>query len=295
MSRRGWILFIALCLIWGLPYLLIKVAVRDIQPGTLVFLRTAPVAVVLVPWALVTKRVRPLRGVMGWVVLYALVEFGGPWLLMTNAERHLTSSLTALLVASVPMVAAVLYRFTHLHEPLGVTRLLGLLLGAGGVALLVGLSLGGSNTVGILEMSGVVLGYSLGPLLIATKLADMPGTGVVAVSVATVAVLYAPFGVTHLPHHVGAETVGAVIVLALVCTAAAFMIFFALIVEVGPTRSTVVTYVNPAVAVVLGIAFLGERLTPAMLLGFPCIIIGSILATRSSGPDDAEPAAVIDP
>ena len=295
MSRRGLVLFVALCIIWGLPYLLIKVAVREVDPGTLVFLRTAPVAVVMVPWVVATRGVAALRTKAGWVAAYALVEFGVPWLLMTKAEQHLSSSLTALLVASVPMVAAFLYRFTHIHEPLGATRLVGLLLGAGGVALLVGLSLGGSNTIGIVQMSGVILGYSIGPLIIATKLSELPGTAVVAASVALVALLYAPFGLTHLPSHVSAETVAAIAVLALVCTAAAFLVFFALIVEVGPARSTVVTYVNPAVAVLLGIVLLGEHVTPAMLLGFPLIILGSWLATQRSTPADGEPVAAIDP
>ena len=295
MSRRGLVLFVALCIIWGLPYLLIKVAVREVDPGTLVFLRTAPVAVVMVPWVVATRGVAALRTKAGWVAAYALVEFGVPWLLMTKAEQHLSSSLTALLVASVPMVAAFLYRFTHIHEPLGATRLVGLLLGAGGVALLVGLSIGGSNTIGIVQMSGVILGYSIGPLIIATKLSELPGTAVVAASVALVALLYAPFGLTHLPSHVSAETVAAIAVLALVCTAAAFLVFFALIVEVGPARSTVVTYVNPAVAVLLGIVLLGEHVTPAMLLGFPLIILGSWLATQRSTPADGEPVAAIDP
>ena len=295
MSRRGLVLFVALCIIWGLPYLLIKVAVREVDPGTLVFLRTAPVAVVMVPWVVATRGMAALRTKAGWVAAYALVEFGVPWLLMTKAEQHLSSSLTALLVASVPMVAAFLYRFTHIHEPLGATRLVGLLLGAGGVALLVGLSIGGSNTIGIVQMSGVILGYSIGPLIIATKLSELPGTAVVAASVALVALLYAPFGLTHLPSHVSAETVAAIAVLALVCTAAAFLVFFALIVEVGPARSTVVTYVNPAVAVLLGIVLLGEHVTPAMLLGFPLIILGSWLATQRSTPADGEPVAAIDP
>ena len=108
MSRRGLVLFVALCIIWGLPYLLIKVAVREVDPGTLVFLRTAPVAVVMVPWVVATRGVAALRTKAGWVAAYALVEFGVPWLLMTKAEQHLSSSLTALLVASVPMVAAFL-------------------------------------------------------------------------------------------------------------------------------------------------------------------------------------------
>jgi drug/metabolite transporter (DMT)-like permease len=287
MSRRGWILFLLLCAIWGLPYLMIRIAVREIDPATLVFLRTAPVALVLLPWAAWTGRLGPLRKVFGWLALYSVCEFGIPWLLMSSAEKHLTSSLTALLVAGVPMMGALLYRFTHVHEPIGAKRATGLVIGTLGVAALVGLSIEGSTWVGIAEMVPTVLGYTLGPLIIATRLKDMPGLGVVGASVGLVALAYLPYGVTNLPSHVSISALGAVCVLAVVCTGAGFLTFFALILEVGPSRATVVTYVNPAVAIALGVAVLGEPLTLGMVLGFPMIVLGSILATsRTSVAED---------
>jgi drug/metabolite transporter (DMT)-like permease len=279
MSRKGWVLFLALAVIWGLPYFMIRVALREVDPGTLIMLRTIPAALLILPWAGATGRLTPLIKKAKWVLIYTVCEFGIPWILMTEAERHITSSLTALLVACVPLLAAVLYRFTIARERFGARRLTGLLLGAAGVALVVGLSVGGSSWYGVALMVGVVVGYTLGPLIIATKLHDLPGPGVVGASVGLVALAYMPWGMTHLPSSLSGSVIAAIAVLALVCTAMGFLIFFALIVEVGPTRSTVVTYINPAVAVLLGVIFLAEPLTIGIVIGFPMIVLGSILAT----------------
>jgi len=294
VSRRGWVLFVALCLIWGLPYLMIRVAVREVDPATLVLLRTAPVAILLVPWAAVTGRLSPLRGHLKWLIAYSALEFGIPWFLMGSAEKHLTSSLTALLVASVPMLAALMYRFAHVHERLGARRSTGLIVGMLGVVGLVGLSVGGSTWVGIAEMVPAVIGYTIGPLIIATKLAHMPGPGVVGASVGLVGLAYLPYGVTHLPSHVSINVIGAIAVLAFVCTAMGFLTLFALILEVGPTRSTVVTYVNPAVAIALGVTLLGEPITNGMIIGFPMIILGSILATSQRRESSENPILEVD-
>jgi len=280
MSRRGALLFCALSVIWGLPYLMIRVAVREVDPATLVFLRTAPAALLLVPLAWRAGAFRALSGRWVPVVAYTVIEFGIPWLLMSSAEQHLTSSVTGMLVATVPLLAAVVARFTHPDERFGPARLAGLGIGALGVALLVGFDVAGSNWIWIAAMGVVVVGYTVGPVIISLRLQGAPGLGVVAASVCLVALAYAPFGVTHLPSSVSWNVVGAIAVLALVCTAAAFLIFFELIHEVGPSRTVVVTYLNTAVAVVLGIVVLSEPLTTGLVLGFPLIIAGSVLATR---------------
>jgi drug/metabolite transporter (DMT)-like permease len=291
MSRRGLVLFLSLSVIWGLPYFMIRVALREVDPGTLIMMRTVPAALLILPWAGFTGRLTPLLKHAKWVVIYTVCEFGIPWLLMTEAERRITSSLTALLVACVPLSAAVIYRFTIVRERFGTRRITGLLMGAAGVALVVGLSVTGSSGIGVLLMVGVVIGYTIGPLIIATKLSDLPGAGVIGVSVGLVALAYAPWGVTHLPSQMTASVIAAVAVLALVCTALGFLVFFALIVEVGPSRSTVVTYINPAVAVLLGVAFLSEPLNLGIIIGFPMIVLGSILATgRAAGDLDVDSA-----
>jgi drug/metabolite transporter (DMT)-like permease len=281
MSRRGMILFLALSVMWGLPYVMIRVAVQHgVDPATLVFLRTAPAALILVPLAWRAGALRPVLSRWRWLVVYAFVHFGVPWLLMSNAEQHLSSSVTGMLVATVPLVAAVVALRTHTEERFGPARVAGLALGMLGVGVLVGFDVGGSNWVWIGAMGVVILGYAIGPVIISLRLGGLQGVGVVACAVSVVAIAYAPFGVTHLPGHLTWEVLGAIAVLALVCTAGAFLVMFELIGEVGPSRMVVVTYLNTAVAVILGVAVLGEPLTDGLVLGFPLIIVGSVLATR---------------
>ena len=281
MSRRGLVLFLAMSVIWGLPYLMIRVVVQHgVDPATLVFLRTAPAALLLLPFAWRAGVLPAVLARWPWLVVYAFVHFGVPWLLMSAAEQHLTSSVTGMLVAAVPLLAAVVAHYTHPEDRFGPARLTGLALGALGVGLLVGFDVAGSTWVWIAAMGVVVVGYTFGPVLISLRLGGLQGLGVVTCALGVVALVYAPYGVTHLPSHWTWSIVGAIVVLALVCTAAAFLIFFELIREVGPSRSVVVTYVNTAVAVLLGVSILGEPLTQGIVLGFPLIIAGSVLATR---------------
>ncbi len=281
MTRRAWLLFSALCVIWGLPYLLTRVAVRQVDPGTLVLFRCAPAALLLLPFAAFKRTLGPAWRKVGWVALYAALEFALPWLLMSQAEKTISSSLTAVLVASVPIMAVVLYRFTGAHEHLSLKRGFGLVLGAAGVVVLVGVDVRGSSLVAVIEMLLVCVGYTIAPLVISTKLHDLSGEGVVSLALGLVAIVYAPYGLTHLPSTMSASVTWSVILLIAVPTIMGMLAFFALIVEAGPARSTVVTYVNPAIAVLLGVLLLNEPLTAGLLIGFPMIIIGSILGTST--------------
>jgi len=280
MTRRGALLFAAMCAIWGLPYLLIKVAVRDLQPATLVFFRTAIGAVILVPIALVRGELRPVIARWKPLVLYTVVELGIPWVLLSTAEQRLPSSLSGLLVAAVPLVGAVLSRSVKDRDPLGTRGMVGLVVGLAGVAALVGFDVSGADTGSVAIVAFVVIGYAIGPLILAHGLGDLPSMGVVAASLLLCATAYAPFALTRLPAAVPSWRVTAsVIVLGVVCTALAFVLFFHLIGEIGPVRATVITYVNPAVAVVLGVAFLHESFGVATAFGFALILVGSLLAT----------------
>ncbi len=282
MSRRGWFLFIAMSVIWGTPYFLIRVAVRELSPATLVFARTLPAAVLLVPLAWRRGQLRPLAVHWRWVIAYTAVEIALPWLFLSRAEQHLTSSVAGLLIATVPLIAVVLYRGVSSDtERLTRRRLLGLFVGFAGVVALVGIDLRGTDLVAVAEMAVPAVGYSLGPLIISRRLSDLPTLGVVSVSVALTALAYAPAALTHRPSHISLEVAGAVAGLAFLCTALAFLLFFALIAEIGPVRSTVITYVNPAVAVALGVLLLNEHFTTGIAVGFPLILAGSFLATRS--------------
>ncbi len=279
MSRRGALLFGAMGLIWGIPYLLIKVAVRDFSPGTLVFVRTGIGATLLLPIAAFRRELRPAFVRWRPLVAYTAVELAIPWLLLSKAEQRLPSSLTGLLVAAVPMVGALLAWTLHEREPLGVRGYAGLFLGLAGVGALVGFDVSGANSGSVAMVAIVVVCYATGPLILARTLADLPPLGVVAASLALCSLGYAGFGLTHLPTAPPARVVASVVVLGVVCTALAFILFFHLIAEIGPVRATVITYVNPAVAVVLGVVFLGESFGFATAVGFVLILIGSFLAT----------------
>ena len=282
MSRKGWLLFISLCVIWGLPYLFIRVAVRELPPPALVFLRTAPAALLLLPFALRRGELKRVLRSWPWVLLYTAVELCVPWLLLSHAEERISSSLAGLLIAMVPLIGAVLYRAFGVAERFDARRFAGLFIGFAGVAALVGLDIARSDVLGIAETIGVAFCYATGPLVISRKLADLPAMGVITASLVVTAVLYSPAGIATMPSSLSAETIGSVAVLSVVCTVVAFLVFFALIREVGPSRSTVITYVNPLVAVLLGVALLGEPFTLGIAVGMPLILVGSVLGTMPS-------------
>jgi drug/metabolite transporter (DMT)-like permease len=286
VSRRGWILFAAMSVIWGIPYLLIKVADGGVSVPVLVFARTSIAALLLLPVALRRRQIRVLLPYWRWLVVFALIEIAGPWLLLSSAERHLSSSMSGLLVATVPIIGAVLARLTGDSERLTLVRWAGLLLGLGGVALLVGQATGGSAWP-ITEVLLTATGYAIGPLIANRKLADLPRFGVTAVCLGFTALLYLPAAAPTLPHSMpSARVIASLLVLAIVCTAAAFILFFMLIAEVGPARATVITYVNPAVAVALGAGLLGEPFTPLIAAAFMLILGGSVLGTRRAPATD---------
>ena len=281
MSRRAYILFAAMAVIWGIPYLLIKVAVSELEPATLVFLRTAVGSLILVPVAALRGELRPLLGRWRWLLAYTFVEIAAPWILLSDAERHLTSSLAGLLIAGVPLVGALLVWLVGGDDRPDFRRVVGLLVGFVGVALVVGVDVAADDLLAVGEVGLVVVGYALGAMIIARRLAGAPATGVIAASLALAAVAYAPAGIAGLPGHVPSVPVLlSVGILGVVCTALAFLLFFALISEVGPIRATVITYFNPAIAIVLGVLLLKEPFTVGIALGFALIAAGSFVATR---------------
>lgn len=290
MSRRGWLLFVSMCVIWGLPYLFIRVAVEHVSPGTLVFLRTGVAALILLPIAWWRDQLRVVLPHWKPLAAFAVVEIMIPWFLISDAETKLTSSLTGLLVAGVPLVGAALARVTPGTDGVNRTQLIGLLIGVVGVGALVGLDFGDVDLVAVGEMGLVLVGYSVGPMILSRWLADLPSMGVIAASLALNTVVYVPFVVVQ-PPELTAKVVGSVLVLAVVCTALAFVLFFDLIATIGPVRATVIAQVNPAVAVTLGVLVLSEKLTTGMIVGCPLIIAGSVLAARKAAvavPDVAE-------
>ncbi|MFO0584603.1 MAG: DMT family transporter [Anaeromyxobacter sp.] len=280
MTRRGWTLFLALALIWGIPYLLIKVAVRELSPASLVFLRTALGAALLLPAAISRGGLRALLPRWRPVVASTVAELVVPWFLLADVERRVPSALAGLSVASVPTVGALFALASGARERIGLRRAAGMAAGVAGVAALLGLDLGGADPLAWLELLVVVAGYAWAPQVVARELADVPALDVVTASVALTALVYAPAGVAGLvAAPPGTDALLAVAALGAVCTALAFLLFFRLIAEVGPLKATLITYLNPAVAVLAGVAFLGERVTAGTAAGFVLILAGTWLAT----------------
>ena len=290
MSRRGLILFLSLGLIWGLPYLLIKVSVEYLSPEVIVFLRVFIASIILLPVVIKRGYLRELKGHWKWVFVFAVVEITFPIGALTYAEIKLSSSMAGLLVAAVPIVAAIIAWRLGIDDRITGIRVLGLSIGIVGVAALVGLDVSGSELISVALLGITVVGYALGPIIVSQKLSTVPALAAVAMAMVINSVIYSPLAFINRPTEAIPINVWvAVAVLGAVCTALAFVLFFALVAEVGPTRTTVITYINPAVAVILGVLVLSEPITLGLVIGFPLILIGSFLATRKAPTFESEP------
>jgi drug/metabolite transporter (DMT)-like permease len=282
MTREAWILFVAMSLLWGMPYLLIKIAVAELEPTFLVFARLAMAALVLLPIAVARGALRALR--RRWPTLIAIATVGIvlPFVLIAYGEQHITRSLAALLIAADPLFIVLLaQRFDHSERVSG-TRLLGLCLGFVGVAALLGLNVGGDaqGVLGGAMLLGAALCYA-GSALLVKRLGSLPPLGGTSVSLGLAALVLAPFALLTAPTHLpGPNVLAALVALGVLCTALAYVLYFSLIVAAGATRAALITYVNPAVAVVLGVLILAEPITIGTLVGSVLIIIGCALSTR---------------
>ena len=284
MSSRGWLLFVAMSIIWGIPYLMIKVAVEEVSVPVLVLARTAIGAAVLLPLALSRKAWVAIRKHWKPLLAFAFFEIIAAWWLLSDAERYLTSSMTGLLIAASPIIAAVLDRFTGGERRLGFTRILGLGIGLAGVAVLAGPDLVGGSTWPIIEVLLVATCYAIAPLIAARYLADVPTLPMVAACLGVAALVYAAPAAATWPDEIPSTRVLLALAgLAVICTALAFIVFFALIREVGGARALVFTYINPVVALAAGVFILGEPLTPWHIAGLALVLAGSVLATRRPG------------
>jgi drug/metabolite transporter (DMT)-like permease len=296
MTARGWAAFAAMSLIWGVPYLFIKVAVDDgVSPVFLSFVRVALAAAVLLALAWRADVLRQLRGRWGWIAVYAVIEITLPFPLIAAGEQYVSSSLTAILIASVPLIVAVLaIRFDAAERATG-TRLLGLLIGFAGVIALVGIDVAGDAD----ELLGTVLillascGYAAAPMILKRKFPDVDPRASMGASLLIATVLLAIPGALTVPGEMPTgEALASLAILGFVCTALALVVFTFLIVEVGPGRALVITYINPVVAVVAGVLVLGESLGPGAVAGLLLILAGSWLSTDGRLPPGLRRLAV---
>jgi drug/metabolite transporter (DMT)-like permease len=295
MSRRAWGAFAAVSVLWGLPYLFIKIADDGgMPPLDLAWLRIALGALVLVAIAWRAGTLASLRGHWPWLAAFAVAEIAIPFPMIAAGETRVASSTAAILIATTPLVIALLsLRFEPSERVTGL-RLIGLLVGLVGVAFLVGVEISGDG--GELLGVGAVLiaacGYATGPLILKRKLADLDPTAMMAACLTIAAALLAIPALVALPS--SAPTAGAfasVVVLGLFCTALALVLMAILIGLAGPARASVITYINPVIALALGIVFLDEEPGAGTLVGLALILVGSWLATAGPRPAPQKSAA----
>lgn len=282
MSVRAWAAFAAVSVLWGIPYMLIKVAVEDgVPPVVVALVRVALGAAVLLALAWRAGVLGELRGRWRWVSAFAVTEIVLPFPLIAAGEQHVDSSLAAILIAVAPLFVALLaLRFDPAERASG-RRLLGSFVGLAGVAALVGIEVAGrtDELVGSAFILIAAFGYAVGPMILKRHLADLDPRASMGASLAVAAAVLAPAAAFTPPTGMPSRmAVAALVALGLLCTAAALVFYAALVAEVGAGRALVITYVNPVVAVLLGVALLGERPGPSALAGLALILAGSWLS-----------------
>jgi drug/metabolite transporter (DMT)-like permease len=281
MTRRAWWAFAFMSIVWGGSYLLIKIAVDGgLPPADVAWLRVAIAAALL--GAVAWRDLGTLRGRWGWIMVYAVAEISIPFPLIAAGEVHVASSLTAIIIAAVPLIVTVLsLRFDPSERPTPV-RAAGLLIGFTGVIALVGIDVAGSSAelLGALAIFAGAVGYAIGPMVVKLGMGGLDARAMQGASLLIAAVILAPFAALDTPSRTPTEgAFAAVAGLGLLCTAIAFVVYTVLIREAGTSRATVITYINPLVAVVLGVTLLGERPGPSALAGLLLILAGSWLST----------------
>ncbi len=285
MSWRAWGAFAALGIIWGVPYFFIKVSVQELSPVVVAFGRVTLGAVVLMPIAWRRGALRSLGRHKAAICAFALAEFVIPFSAISYGERWISSSVTGILIAMVPLSIALIQRFFGVHERLGVWRILGLGLGFVGVAALLGFGTisGPLGWAAVGCMLVATLGYAIGPLIIQRHLAGLDPFGPLAASLAVAGVVLLIPALLSLPARMpSTQVLASMAMLGLVCTALAMLLMFYLVGHAGASRAAVITYINPAVAALLGVSLLHERLGLGGFLAFVLILLGSWLATRGA-------------
>jgi drug/metabolite transporter (DMT)-like permease len=277
-------LFLATGLAWGLPYFFIQIAKEDFSSYSIIFIRVLIGAAIMVPLALNSGALKIALKHWRWVLFFAVIEMVIPWWLITEAGRHITSGLTALLIATVPMFGVVVASLLGDKSIRNPKTLIGMVVGFAGVVALVGID-SFQGVVDPIWVGAVILGsigYAIAPAVISYKIGFVPTTGVISLSMVFVGIAYLIPAITQLPQEItnvpSLESWLALLGLGAICSALAFVLFFALIKEIGAPRATLIVYINTLVALLLGVVFLSEPITPGLLIGLPLVLIGSWMA-----------------
>lgn len=286
VSRKGLFLFLVAGFTWGIPYFFIAIAVDHFSTASVVWLRVAIGAAVLLPLAARSGALKQAWRAWPWVLAFAVIEMVVPWWLITEAEREISSGLVGLLITTVPFMSAFIMGLLGERWVWHPKTVAGLVIGFLGVIAMVGIDavLGSINVWPVLMALGAAVGYSIAPIMTQRKISYVPTSGLISLSMLFVAIIYAPFALFTLPKDIAAEPPVeawlAVLGLGVICSAIAFLAYFALLKEVDPTRASLVTYVNVAVAMLLGVTLLSEPVTAGILVGLPLVVAGSYLASR---------------
>ncbi|CAN2237828.1 RhaT Permeases of the drug/metabolite transporter (DMT) superfamily [actinobacterium SCGC AAA044-D11] len=285
MSRRNWFLFFFVGLIWGIPYLLIKVAVAEVSPPVIVFSRVAIGSMILIPIAMKRGSLMPAIKAWRYVIPYAIGEMVGPWILITAAEQKMSSGLAGLLIATVPIWSTILASLNGDKTVWHHKRLLGLLIGFIGIVLVIGIESfsGRQSLVAIFMILVSAMGYAWAVTMVSKKIPHIEPISINGLAMLFTAIVYLPLAILTAPDYLpSAKVLGTILALGLFPTALAFILFFQLIKDIGAARGSLVTYLNTAFAVVLGVIILNEPFTLGIALGLPLVLIGSYFAGRKT-------------
>jgi drug/metabolite transporter (DMT)-like permease len=283
MSKRGWLLFALIGILWGVPYLFMKVAVEELSIAVIVFARLAIGATLLMVIALRQRALVNLRPYVKYILFYAVLEMVIPWTLITNAQRELSSGVVALLVATVPIWATLFAHHTGDSTAAHRTRIAGISIGLLGIILIVGIESFSDfgNAFSLIQVLIASASYAWAVNMVTRKVHGVSGVAINGIAMLAAAILFAPFALINAPKATPSlSVILATIGLGILCSGIAFWVFFIVLEEIGPARASLVVYPNTAVAVLLGIALLGEPITLAIMIGLPLVLIGSYFASR---------------
>lgn len=284
MSRKSFIYFGVVGVLWGIPYLLMKVAVEDFPPAVVVAGRTLVGALILIPIAVYRKRFNGAVLGLKFVAFYALLEMIGPWILISIAAQELNSGLSGLLVSTVPIFATIITSMRGDHSVWQLKRIFGIVVGFLGLILVVGIEsiTGNSDPLSILMVLVASVSYAYAVIMILANLPLVDGIAINGLAMALTTLFWGPVAIAQWPSTISLNSALSLVALGVFSTALAFILFFKLMEDIGPARGSLVTYLNTAVAVLLGIAILKEPLTTGIIIGLPLILIGSYLASRKT-------------
>ena len=284
MTRRSSIYFALAGVLWGVPYLLMKIAVEDFSPAAVVAGRTLIGASILIPIAIYRKKFNGAVLGFKYVALYALMEMIGPWILITTAEQKINTGLAGLLVSTVPIFATIITSLRGDHSVWQFKRVFGIILGFLGLILVVGIESlsGNSDLLSIAMVIVASMGYAYAVIMITSNLPLVDGIAINGLAMAITTIFWTPLAIAQWPAQISMNSALALISLGVFSTAFAFIVFFKVVAEIGPARSSLVAYLNTAIAVVLGVIILKEPLTAGIIIGLPLVLVGSYLASRKT-------------